>query len=160
MNVNNVFPSRYIKSEDLGDKRFILTIKDVQMEDLGEDTKPVIYFTKSEKGLACNKTNFFIIASMYGDETDDWTGKRITLYAGWTRYQGKRVRGLMVEEEIPGEATNGHAKPTNGNGHARPSGRAPLPNGHRAPAAVAEDMRAAHERELDYEAEQGDEPPF
>lgn len=42
--------------------------------------KPVAYFEGKEKGLALNSTNCKTIASMYGNDTDGWIGKKITLF--------------------------------------------------------------------------------
>ncbi len=114
MKYGDFFPSAYLKAEDVPDgKRYTLTIKEVVPEELvkGEKPKPVASFTKTDKRLVINKTNWHIIEALYGEDSDDWTGKRITIYSGRTSMAGKPCRGLMVEEQEPGQ-------PSNGNGHA------------------------------------------
>mgnify|MGYP001609525779 CR=1 FL=1 len=83
MKSDSVFPSRYLKSEEI-EHDLTLTIKKVVLEtmetkDRGEQSKPVVYFVEQPKGFVCNKTNWSIIARAYGDESDDWAGKQITL---------------------------------------------------------------------------------
>ena len=43
--------------------------------------KWVCYFDGTDKGLVLNKTNLNTIARLYGDDTDLWIGKPITLFA-------------------------------------------------------------------------------
>ncbi len=83
MKADSVFPSKYLKSEEI-EHEVTLTIKSVKLEtmetkDKGEQSKPVIYFTDNPKGLVCNRTNWAIIAKQHGDESDEWIGKSITL---------------------------------------------------------------------------------
>lgn len=114
MKYNDFFPSAYMKAEDIPDgKRYVLTIKEVTGEELdkGQRPKPVASFTKTDKKLVINKTNWHIIAGMHGDDSDDWTGKRITVYSGWTTMAGKKCRGLMVEELEPASPAHGNGKP-------------------------------------------------
>lgn len=87
----DVFPSKYLKTTDLQGKRAKVTMAFVQSEKLGDEQKPVLYFAGKEKGLVLNVTKWNSIADLYGDESDDWTGKVIVLAPGKTTYQGKRV---------------------------------------------------------------------
>lgn len=97
MNINDAFPSNYIKASDLNGQEVPVTISNAAMEKLGDDTKPVIYFQGREKGMVLNKTNANTISDMYGDDTDGWLGKQITLYAAWVDYQGRQVQGIRVK---------------------------------------------------------------
>jgi hypothetical protein len=47
----------------------------------GTETKPVLFFKNTSKGMVCNVTNCRAIANMYGPNVADWAGKRITLYS-------------------------------------------------------------------------------
>ena len=101
MRGNQVFPSNYLKSEDLGTARPIVTIREVRIEDIGDDHKPVAYFAGKEKGLVVNKTNWSAIEDITGEmDSDDWVGKRIQLFATKTEYQGKRVACIRVEAPV------------------------------------------------------------
>lgn len=96
MNINSAFPSTYLKADDLQGKRVAVTMDRVQMEDVGGDHKPVLYFVGKDRGLVLNKTNASIIAEMYGAETDNWLGKKITLYPARVEFQGRIVTAIRV----------------------------------------------------------------
>lgn len=84
MKMTDAFPSKYVRAADLhGDVE--ATIESVELETLGQgsdqDTKPVVYFAGKKKGLVLNKTNGLQLAAAFGDETDGWAGKTITLFS-------------------------------------------------------------------------------
>jgi hypothetical protein len=97
MNLNEVFPSKYIKADDLKGREVPVTISSAAMEVLGNDQKLILYFQGKEKGMVCNKTNAGRIAYLYGDDTDDWIGKAIILCSEFVEFQGKTVKGLRVK---------------------------------------------------------------
>lgn len=118
MNVRLLFPSRYLCAADLHDKDVHLTIAELKVEDLqvkGGDSerKPVLYFEetrakaekqgnpKKEKRLVLNKTNALQIAALHGTETDEWVGKRITLYATMCQAFGDTVDCIRVKDTVP-----------------------------------------------------------
>lgn len=105
MNINTIFPSRFVKADDLGDKSVTVTIKNATMEDLNhgseKERKLVIWFERATKGLVLNKTNAFIIAHLYGPETNDWLGKQITLYGAKVKAFGSWQAAVRVREQIP-----------------------------------------------------------
>jgi hypothetical protein len=83
MKGSEVFPSKYLKAEDL-DEDVEVTIKKVVLEELEQkdgtkQQKPVCYFEEGPKGLIVNKTNWSLIAKQHGDESDNWIGKTVTL---------------------------------------------------------------------------------
>ncbi len=109
MNINNAFPSDYLKASDLQGRKIKVVIDRVEMKKLGDDTKPVVYFQGKEKGMALNRTNGMTIAAVYGPETAGWTGKPIYLYSAKVPFQGQMVDSLRVEvvpETVGGEDPN------------------------------------------------------
>ena len=84
MKGTEVFPSRFLKAEEL-DHDVVLNIDRVKLETLKDQSgadvqKPVCYFKGHTKGLVLNKTNWASIAKITGsDDSDEWTGKQITL---------------------------------------------------------------------------------
>jgi hypothetical protein len=96
MNINSAFPSTYLKAADLQGKSVTLTMDHVTMEDIGGDQKPVLYFQGTERGIVLNKTNTSIISEMYGYETDDWVGKKITIHPARVEFQGRIVDAIRV----------------------------------------------------------------
>lgn len=109
MKISQVFPSKYLVAADLEGRSFTLTIKRVTIEEMithdnKRVNKPVVWFDKAQKGFVMNVTNAHIVVALYGDETDDWTGKRITLYPTKVRAFGEMQDAIRVREEIPAQA--------------------------------------------------------
>ena len=101
MNINSAFPSKYIKASDLNGSSVKVTIREVRMEDLGDESKPVAYFENKSKGLVLNITNSRLIAERLGGETDDWIGKDIEIYADKVPFQGRIVDAVRVRPPLP-----------------------------------------------------------
>lgn len=101
MDINKAFPSKYLKAADAEDGDLTLTIARVKTETIGQgakaETKPVVYFSETEKGLCLNKTNANMIVQIaQSGDTDDWTGKKIRLIATEVEFQGSLVMSLRV----------------------------------------------------------------
>lgn len=100
MDINNSFPSNYLKAADLQNKTVKLTIRTVIEEKMGSDIRPVLYFQGKDKGMVLNKTNAMTIAQMFGPETDNWQGGDIEVFPAFVDYQGKQVQGLRVRMPV------------------------------------------------------------
>ena len=99
MKIGGAFPSTYLKAADLGSSRPVVTIDRVELEDIGGEQKPILYFKGKDKGLVLNKTNANAITGMTGtDETDNWKGQRVALYVTKVDFQGKRVDAIRIED--------------------------------------------------------------
>jgi arabinogalactan endo-1,4-beta-galactosidase len=96
MRIDSAFPSQYLKAADLQGKKITVTMSHVDMEDIGGDLKPILYFIGKDKGLVLNKTNSNTIAMMHGYETEDWSGKSITLVEAMVDFQGRTVAAIRV----------------------------------------------------------------
>lgn len=106
MNIENAFPSKYLKSGDIPDGQdLILTISRVVIETVGQgedaEQKPIVYFSETTKGLILNKVNSNSIKGMYTPETDNWTGNRIALYATEVTYGAAPTLGIRVRLKAP-----------------------------------------------------------
>jgi hypothetical protein len=103
MRISGAFPSKYLKAADIPDGKFVpVVISHVDHEDVGgkndpEDHKPVLYFQGKQKGMVLNRTNAETISAQYGDETDEWSGKQVMLYASEVQFNGKMVPCLRVK---------------------------------------------------------------
>lgn len=106
VNMNNAFPSKYIAAGDLNGKDVTLPIASVVMEEVGRDKEicPVMYFTGAIKGMVLNRTNGQAIAEMYGQESDLWTGKSVTIFPTQTDWGGRIVPCIRVRLLTPNEA--------------------------------------------------------
>jgi hypothetical protein len=87
MKLNEMFPRKYATGEDLAGKSTTVTIAGVAAEKMRpnpqspEVQKFVIYFTETKKGVVLSRTLAQQIARAVGsDDTDNWPGKRVTLY--------------------------------------------------------------------------------
>ncbi len=101
MNMNDAFPSKYLKAADLKGQRVRVTMEDVNMAsfDSGDEPKPCVVFRGKKKGLVLNKTNSNTIVDIYGPDTDAWFGKDITIYPTTTEYQGRMADCIRVQVE-------------------------------------------------------------
>jgi hypothetical protein len=102
MLMTTVFPSKYIKVAELGDKPTLYTISHVEMETMGfgqdKKTAPVLYFREIERGLVLNRTNNNTIIDAYGDESETWRGKPIVLVPTDVEYKGKLQPGIRLRQ--------------------------------------------------------------
>lgn len=105
MKASDAFPSPFLKADDLQGKNVTVTIAGVEMQEIGQgaqkSVKPVISFVGKEKGLVCNKTNWNTIIKLWGDETDEWEGKKIILCPREVEYQGEMVLSIRVSIQKP-----------------------------------------------------------
>jgi hypothetical protein len=96
-NINDVFPSKYLKAADLNGKTVTLTIKDVGVETIGDDDKLVVYFKGRDKGLVMNKTNSNNIALVFGPDTDGWLDQDISVFPTMVDFQGRSMEAIRVK---------------------------------------------------------------
>lgn len=80
-----MFPSKYLSAADLKGQDFTLTIATVEIQKLeGSDgtfkTKGLITFEGAQKAWVLNRTNAESMKLMWGPETENWIGKRVTIY--------------------------------------------------------------------------------
>lgn len=77
--------SKHLKAKDFLGMNLKLTIRDVQIvefdadEGKPKDTKAVLLFEGKEKGLVLNATNNDTLCKAYGNDSDGWLGKNISL---------------------------------------------------------------------------------
>lgn len=111
MNINDAFPSKYLKCSDLEGQSVELTIKSIELEEVEEtETRPIVYFSDATKGLCLNKTNAAMIADTLGDETTAWVGHKISLFPDKTQFKGKIVDCIRVKVPRPEPAAGEPAK--------------------------------------------------
>jgi hypothetical protein len=105
MRKSDLFPSKYLKADDLKGKPITLKIKEVTQEIIqngGESKKkPVVHFVGTAKQLILNATNYDSIALLHGDETDEWVGRSIQVYPDVTDMQGKTVPCVRINRAKP-----------------------------------------------------------
>lgn len=109
---DQLYPNRFLKSGQLKDKSWTLTIKAVDLEELhdkkgknGKKLKPVITFVETELQMVTCKTNGLSLLVMFGRKTRDWIGRRVTLYPLQGEWFGKSQQALRVlgSPDIPSD---------------------------------------------------------
>lgn len=106
MNIRSRYDSLYINAGDL-ETPITLTIDSVNEVTVGDEDKVTLAFIGAKKELVLNKTNAFVLADLYGDDTDEWPGKRIMLKRTKVEFQGKKVDGVRL---FPPASGKGKAK--------------------------------------------------
>lgn len=105
--VRKFFDKAYIYAYDLEGRDVTVTIERVVGGTLigtggTKSKKPVLYFKGTEKGLALNITNARTIAGLYGGfDSEQWIGKKITLYPTTTSFGSQTVDCIRVRNVIP-----------------------------------------------------------
>jgi hypothetical protein len=102
MKRDDLYPSKYLKASKFNGQEIALTIDRVVLEkgkgdDGADESFPVVIFRPpATKGLRMNKTNYDSIAAAYGEETDAWPGKQVTLFPTTTNYKGETTACIRV----------------------------------------------------------------
>lgn len=105
--INDLFPSKWLVAADLEGKPCVLTIKKIEIETMkgrdgkADEIKPIVFFEEAEKGMVCNKTNATTISKLYGTNTDDWIGERITLFPTKVTWGKELVDAIRVDTVLP-----------------------------------------------------------
>jgi hypothetical protein len=108
MRKDQVWPSKYLKASDFPEPR-TLTIQHAKVEQLknksGTDTKLVVTFAGEEKTLPLNRINFDSICDItLEDDSDNWGGHKVVLYASVTSLDGKEVPCVRIKKPVPVKA--------------------------------------------------------
>lgn len=103
MRVGEMFPKRYAAGEDLQGRALTLTIQTVRKERMRpgsgqpEIEKYVVYFVDARKGVVLSRTLAQQIAAAVGsDDTDDWPGKKITIFPEPMSVAGRNVVAIRA----------------------------------------------------------------
>lgn len=95
-NVNEAFPSKYLKAADLQGRQVTVKMDRAEFEIIGNDRKLILYFIGKEKGVVLNKTNANAISKLYGDNTEDWHDQPIVLVDAVVDFKGEMVHAIRV----------------------------------------------------------------
>ncbi len=84
MDYEKMFPGRFLKAALFDGRDVLLTVSRVRLEDLPEDrgsrVRGILGFKETKLELVLNRTNAESLKALFGRETDDWLGKRVTFY--------------------------------------------------------------------------------
>lgn len=116
--INDLYPSKFLKSSDIKGTEPTYVIASLEVEEVGDGRKPVLYFQNEEKGMVLNRTNADTIAQFMGENTDDWLGREITVCVMRVQGPNGMTDGLRVKEPLrrpPPQRSS--AQPPRGNGN-------------------------------------------
>ena len=108
MNVNDMFPSKYLRGSDLK-APVTVTIAKVISEGMykpgnGMVNGWVLFVEKGSKGIVLGKTLATQIAKILNEpNTDAWEGKSITLYPEPMNIAGKPITGIRAQATTNGK---------------------------------------------------------
>lgn len=112
MKISEIYPRKYATGEDLKGKAYTMTIARVVYEEMHPqpgspaEKKPVMYMDEAQRGIILGPALARQVAAILGDETADWTGKRVTLYPQPMRVAGQDRIAIRARA-----ATNGPSTP-------------------------------------------------
>ena len=109
MKISESFPSKYLKAIDLQGREVRVIMAHVEIEKLGDDDKPILYFKGKEKGVVLNRTNSNAISDAYGDDTEDWSDQPLILFSVMVDFNGKV--GPAIRCRVPTAKDNKKADP-------------------------------------------------
>ena len=107
MDINAVFPTKYLSAADLQGRAVQVQISHVVLEAVGSppENLPVVYFHGKAKGVVLNKTNANSIAQAYGPQTDNWPGATMEVFPSTTEFAGKIVDCIRMRPFQQGVTT-------------------------------------------------------
>lgn len=103
--ISDVYGGRYLNAADLpAGKRLDALVHDAGLEKIGREQEEKITLGLANrngqawpKRLVLNKVNSLALATAFGDETDLWPGRSVTIWQEPTMYAGQRVAGIRIE---------------------------------------------------------------
>jgi hypothetical protein len=100
MRMSDAFRGKFFRAADVQDRPIVLTIQNVEFETMNDGaSKPVARFAEDGRGLVLNKANYSSITQIAGsDDTIDWRGLRIVLFAGTAEYSGATVPAVRIRK--------------------------------------------------------------
>jgi hypothetical protein len=102
VNYKAMFKGRFIAAVEIPDGREVtMTIRAVEIVPIEDERgeirqRPVVSLAGTDRGWVLNRTNAELVAAMFGAETDDWAGKRVTLRSEVVQFGRERVPGIRV----------------------------------------------------------------
>lgn len=155
LSYDQLFPGRFIKSGEFQGKDVTLTIAKVRIEELegdgGKKVKGIVSFRETKKEWVLNRTNGECLKAMWGKETDNWLGKRVTLWPApfndnltGEKTTAIRVRGspdldkpCTFELKLPRKKAASLTLQKTGSQNGKPAAKKPDPTPEPTPEEVA-----------------------
>jgi len=101
MHYEEMFPSRFMKVQDIPAQGVTVVLASIDGETLGQELKYVTTFENHQKQLVLDKTNAKRIARLHGNNTNQWIGKRVKLVPEAVDFKGDFVQRVRVSLNKP-----------------------------------------------------------
>jgi len=97
--VSEMIVSKFLRKEDI-EEDLVVTIKTVTLEQMPGDSgeqRWALHFRELPKSMVLNTTTIRVLEKAYGVDSDDWTGKKVTLFVDeGVTFKGQVVGGLRL----------------------------------------------------------------
>jgi hypothetical protein len=104
MNFDDLYPSKFLRASDLAGAPLSVTVGSITRESVGGEQKVIMTFAIGEKSLIVNKTNGKAMAKLFGRDTAEWIGKKITLVPTEVDFKGDLVDAIRIRTTPPARA--------------------------------------------------------
>jgi hypothetical protein len=107
MKLNDIIPSKYMKAHvDVPEEGTVTaTVSGLTQEsgqgDDGDYTINLLHFREHEKPLKLNVGMLKTMGELYGDETDQWEGKRVILFCTVQDFGGRSYNVIRIKNKNP-----------------------------------------------------------
>ena len=100
MKANELCPGKHLEAADL-DGETEVTMADLTEGEVGEEKEVRwrLHFKEFSRPMVINRTNLKRLIKMFGGETNDWMGKKVTIYPTTCEFKGKETPCLRVKEK-------------------------------------------------------------
>lgn len=107
MEIDSVFPSKYLRGADIAGHSVAVVIERVALERFydqqsrSEIEKLVVYLVGKKKSLICGKALAYEIAGICGSKnTDSWSGKEIVLFTEHKLVYGREMEIIRSRAKV------------------------------------------------------------
>lgn len=137
--------SKYLSHFELGGRDVTVTIKSITLSEIigaggKKSKKALVMFQGKQKGMVMGATCLKTIARIYGDDTDTWIGKPITIYPTTTEASGETVGTIRIRPTAPAPR-DGAARPAPRAAEPPPGERQPGDDGDEDKGDVPDHMK-------------------
>ena len=104
--VQELYGSRHLGADDLGDRKIKAEILKVSVGDLRQQNgemrrKAIVHFDGLDKGLPLNTTNYGRLRAALGKDPRRWIGASVGLFTEPTQVAGRPTRGIRLQVLAP-----------------------------------------------------------
>lgn len=112
--VSEMIVSKFLRKEDF-DEDQICTIRTLTLEDMqGEKAEQrwCLHFRERDKPMVLNVTSIRVLEQAFGDDSDNWIGKKVKVYVDPNvSFGGKVVGGLRLMPVKAAKPSTGRTAP-------------------------------------------------